>query len=289
MIHRFTVGDLSCAVISDGQPEPPWEPPLAEFYTPGTGVPEHELRAATAEEGLGRTTLTCGYNCLCVETSGGLAVIDTGLGQGFPGYGPAIEPLVGRFGAGLAEAGFKPSDLAAVVFTHLHEDHVRGATWPGELAFPEAVGYAHTAEVAFWSGRSGELPDEQRRPAQEVIRLFGERLRPVEYGIELLPGVHTVDAAGHTPGHTAVLLRSRGERLLCLGDTFYDPLQLAHPAWRTPWDHDAARSVGSRRRLLAWAADESLLVHAYHLPFPGLGRIERRADAFAWRPLAAGS
>ncbi|MGR6918332.1 MBL fold metallo-hydrolase [[Actinomadura] parvosata] len=284
MIHRFTVGDLSCAVISDGQPEPPWEPPLDSFYTPATGVPGHELRAAVAAEGLGRTTLTCGYNCLCVRTPAGLAVVDTGLGPGFRGYGPQLGALLGRFGAGLAEAGFKVSDVAAVVFTHLHEDHVRGATWPGEPAFPGAVAYAHAAEVAFWSDRAGELPDEQRRPAREVIRLFGERLRPAEYGVELLPGLHTVDAAGHTPGHTAVLLRSRGERLLCLGDTFYDPLQLAHPQWRTPWDHDAARSVAARRRLLARAADEDLLVHAYHLPFPGLGRIERHGDAFAWRP-----
>ncbi|MEV0829400.1 hypothetical protein [Nonomuraea rubra] len=83
----------------------------------------------------------------------------------------------------------------------------------------------------------GELAGEQHRPAREAIRLFGERLRPAEYGIELLPSVRTVDAAGHTPGHTAVLLRSRGERL----------------------------------------------------PFPGLGRIERRAGAFVWRPIAAGS
>ncbi|MEV0829401.1 hypothetical protein [Nonomuraea rubra] len=37
MIHRFTVGDLACAVSSDGRPEPPWVPPLTEFYTPATG------------------------------------------------------------------------------------------------------------------------------------------------------------------------------------------------------------------------------------------------------------
>ncbi|WP_052423753.1 MBL fold metallo-hydrolase [Nonomuraea candida] len=287
MIHRFAVGDLACAVISDGQPPPPWEPPLAEFFTPETGVPEPDLRAALAAEGCGRTTLTCGYNCLCVQTPAGLAVIDTGLGKGFLGYGPYITPQVGHFGAALAGAGLPAAEPAAVILTHLHEDHVRGATWAGEPAFPGAVAYAHADELAFWSGRAAELPDEQRRPALEAIRILGERLRPAEYGAELLPGVHTVDAAGHTPGHTAVLLRSRGQRLLCLGDTFYDPLQLAHPAWRTPWDHDAARSVASRRRLLAWAAAERLPVHAYHLPFPGLGLIERRGDAFAWRPLTS--
>jgi hypothetical protein len=29
VIYRFAVGRLSCAVISDGQMTPPWEPPLA--------------------------------------------------------------------------------------------------------------------------------------------------------------------------------------------------------------------------------------------------------------------
>jgi hypothetical protein len=46
VIYQFTVGRLSCAVISDGQMTPPWEPPLAAFFTPAAGVPEHEPRAA---------------------------------------------------------------------------------------------------------------------------------------------------------------------------------------------------------------------------------------------------
>ena len=82
------------------------------------------------------------------------------------------------------------------------------------------------------------------------------------------------------------MLESQGERLLCAGDTFYDSLQLSHPGWRTPWDHEAERSVLSRCRLLGWAADENLLVHAYHMPFPGLGRVERHGSAFRWSPVA---
>ncbi|QYC41460.1 hypothetical protein Nocox_19255 [Nonomuraea coxensis DSM 45129] len=57
-----------------------------------------------------------------------------------------------------------------------------------------------------------------------------------------------------------------------------------HPSWRTPWDGDAARSVRSRHRLLALAAAENLLVHAYHLPFPGLGRVAGHGGTFRWRP-----
>jgi hypothetical protein len=86
---------------------------------------------------------------LLVETPDGRAVIDTGLGARFGGYGPRIEPLVGRLGGQLAEAG--AMELSAVLFTHLHQDHARGATWSGELTFPAASGFAHAAEVEFWS------------------------------------------------------------------------------------------------------------------------------------------
>jgi hypothetical protein len=36
VIYRFPVGQLSCAVVSDGQTEPPLAPPLEEFFTPAT-------------------------------------------------------------------------------------------------------------------------------------------------------------------------------------------------------------------------------------------------------------
>jgi glyoxylase-like metal-dependent hydrolase (beta-lactamase superfamily II) len=284
MLYQFTVGRLECVVISDGQPEPPWEPSLDEFFTPDSGVVADELQAAVAREG--RSTLTCGYNCLFVRTSDGLAVVDTGLGASFLGYGEYIEPLVGKLEDGMAGAGFSRSDLAAVVFTHLHQDHSRGAIWSGELTFPTADAFAHASEVAFWSGPA-DLPSAKPHveAAREAIRQFGARLRPFEHNTELLPGVHAVAAGGHTPGHTALLLESSGERLLCVGDTFYDPLQLTHPDWATPWDLDRSISVATRRRILEWAADERLLVHAYHLPFPGLGRIDRHGASFTWQPV----
>jgi glyoxylase-like metal-dependent hydrolase (beta-lactamase superfamily II) len=286
VLYRFAVGGLSCAVISDGQMAPPWEPPLEAYFTPEAGVPDGELRAALAAEGRQKTTISCGYNCVLVLTSDGHAVIDTGLGARFLGYGPAIEPLVGKLGDGLASAGAPAAELAAVVFTHLHQDHCRGATWSGELTFPEATGFAHAAEVAFWSGAAaaGGGSEEHVASAREAIRLLGDRLRPFEHDSEILPGVHIVDAAGHTPGHSAVLLDSDGERLLCVGDLFYDELQLSHPGWCTPWDHDPARAVRARRRLLDRAADEHLRIHAYHMPFPGLGTIARHGGAYRWQP-----
>ncbi|NUR87054.1 MAG: hypothetical protein HOY71_23480, partial [Nonomuraea sp.] len=78
-IRRFSVGALDCVLIGDGETESP----LGDFFGPDTGAPEEALRQAADESG--RTTLTCGYTCLCVETSAGLAIIDTGLGRSFLG------------------------------------------------------------------------------------------------------------------------------------------------------------------------------------------------------------
>ena len=71
MTYWFAVGQLSCAVVSDGQMEPPLAPPLEAFFTPGTGVPDRDLREALAAEGQGRTMVKCGYNCLLVDTPDG--------------------------------------------------------------------------------------------------------------------------------------------------------------------------------------------------------------------------
>ncbi len=239
MIHRISVGNLACAVISDGQPGPPWEPPLGMFFTPKTGVPQAELSGAIAHEGRNRTTLTCGYNCLCVQTPAGVAVIDTGLGPSFAGDGPDIGAQVGKLPGGLEEGGFAPADVAAVVFTHLHQDHVRGATWSGRPTFPDATGFAHSAEISFWRDGAPQAQDRAHADeARQAIRLFADRLQGFDYGAEILPGVRTVEAQGHTPGHAAILLGTGPQRLLCLGDCFYDRLQLSHPDWCTPWDID---------------------------------------------------
>jgi glyoxylase-like metal-dependent hydrolase (beta-lactamase superfamily II) len=281
MFFRFAVGALECVVVSDGQPEPPWEPALEDYFP---AVPRDVLRDACH----GRSTLTCGYNCLFVSTPDGMAVVDTGLGASFLGYGEYIEPLVGQLESGMTSAGLSRSELAAVVFTHLHQDHSRGATWSGDIRFPVATAFAHTSEVAFWSG-SVDLPSAQPHleAARETIRLYGEKLRPFEYEAEILPGVRVLAAPGHTPGHSAIMLQSRGERLLCVGDTFYDPLQLTNPTWSTPWDLDAPASIASRRHLLDRAADEHILIHAYHLPFPGLGHVQRQGTTFTWHPLSS--
>ena len=41
----------------------------------------------------------------------------------------------------------------------------------------------------------------------------------------------------------------------------------------------------SRRRLLNKAAEEKALVLAFHFPFPGLGHVVKRREAWQWWPI----
>jgi hypothetical protein len=45
---------------------------------------------------------------------------------------------------------------------------------------------------------------------------------------------------------------------------------------------DGTAAVASRRRLLDIAATDGLQLAAYHIPFPGLGRVERHGSAYRW-------
>lgn len=262
---------------------PPWEPPWDEFFGPDTGVPDDALTAALAEEGASRGGLALGYNCLCVESKNGMVLIDTGLGKNFLGYGPELGAQVGKLGGALSLAGINARDVSTVILTHLHKDHARGTIWSGKLTFPNAEHLVTTAEAAWWEN-SEERPKlaDHTGVARSALALIGKQLKRVEVDTEVLPGIRTVAATGHTPGHMAVMLSSQGEKLLCVGDLFYDPLQLRHPTWWTRYDLEPRQSVASRQRLTAWAADEGFLVHAYHMPFPGLGRINRSGVAFTW-------
>ncbi len=286
MIHQFQLGHFRCTICSDGQMKPPWEPPWEEFFGVDTGVSDNALTAALAEEGVHRAGLALGYNCLCVETGDETVIIDTGLGRNFAGYGPELSVQVGKLGLALAHANLSTPDISIVILTHLHQDHVRGALWSGALTFPHAKHIVHTTEVAFW--RNGlERPENADHAAvvASALALFDRQLRAVPYECEVVPGIRTIAASGHTPGHMGILVHSDGHQLLCVGDMFYDSLQLRRPDWWTRYDLDPRQSVRTRHELAAWAADEEVLVHAYHMPFPGLGRIRRSGRAFEWQAL----
>lgn len=75
---------------------------------------------------------------LLIETEGMKIVIDTGMGDK---RGEKYYSYKYRFGgegllSSLANAGLSPADITDIVFTHLHDDHVGGATYLNDAGKP---------------------------------------------------------------------------------------------------------------------------------------------------------
>lgn len=107
-------------------------------------------------------------------------------------------------------------------------------------------------------------------------------------GLEVVPGVRLVPTPGHTPGHLAVELSSRGRRALITGDCIHHPVQLAHPGIGACVDIDPERSEATRRELLRSLADTDTLLLGTHFAPPTAGRVLTHEGTYRLLPAPAG-
>ena len=70
-------------------------------------------------------------------------------------------------------------------------------------------------DVDYWGSAAVEAaaPADQKgrfAAAKRAIAAYGDRLQPCELSAELTPGIRSVAAAGHTPGHSCCMVSSGG-------------------------------------------------------------------------------
>lgn len=274
-VHRFRVGALDCVAVSDGvRPYP-----ANMFFA---NAPEEELREALAAAGEGPDTVTSSYNCLAIRAGDEWTLVDTGIGP--------VDAALGQLLPRLREADIPPEEIATVVLTHGHPDHIGGLTDPeGSLNFPNARYVMWRDEWEFWTSeeRLAGLPELMASFARKNLPPIAERVELLEQEAELLPGVHAFPTPGHTPGHMALSLVSEGERLWVLGDAILHPLHIRRLDWHAAFDMDPEAARRTRRRLLERAASEGTDLHCFHFhPAPGIGTVEAGADGWRWSPRA---
>jgi hypothetical protein len=59
---------------------------------------------------------------------------------------------------------------------------------------------------------------------------------------------------------------------------------VAHPDWEVRFDRDRTMAAQTRRRIFDMLATEKMPFIGYHMPWPGLGYIERNGDSFRYVP-----
>jgi glyoxylase-like metal-dependent hydrolase (beta-lactamase superfamily II) len=267
------VGTRSIHVLSDGG----FTLPLSML---ARGVPPDELIALLAAEGLPTDEIRSVLNVTLIRDGESWTIIDCGAGANF-------LPGSGQLAANLEAAGIDRAKVARVLFTHAHPDHLWGAIdeFDSDL-FPNARYQISEREFAFWTAADvySRLPEDRHSfaaGAQRILKVIDEKLERFTPGSEVAPGILAVDTAGHTPGHVSFEIGGEGASLLVIGDALTHPIiSFRYPDWRTVSDTDPDHGVATRWRLLDQLATRRIPIIGYHLPMPGLGRVERAGSAF---------
>jgi len=112
-----------------------------------------------------------------------------------------------------------------------------------------------------------------------------------EWGKEIVPGITSVAAPGHTPGHTAFMISSGGSSVLIQSDVTNIPeLFLRNPDWHVAFDVDPAIAQETRHKFLDMAAAEKATVVGFHFTFPSIGHVEKDGAKYRlipslWNPV----
>jgi len=275
--YRFGLGDAEVTVVSDGPL--PLGPPKGTFV----GVSDDEVKKMLSDNFLSPDNVVLEQNSPIVNTGDKLILFDTGMGTA-----KNFGPTTGRQQKSMKEAGIKPEDIDAVVFSHAHIDHIGGVVDDsGKVLFPNAQYYIAQSDLDFWTdeGKEGGPLKDFIVHARKNLLPVRDRLVFFKDGQEFLPGVQAISAPGHTVGHTIFMINSNGKSLAFLGDLTHHPiLLLEKPRMQFSYDTDPKQAAETRVKLLDMIATNKIPVMAYHYAWPGIGHIAKTAEGFHYYP-----
>jgi glyoxylase-like metal-dependent hydrolase (beta-lactamase superfamily II) len=283
-IYRFKLGELEIATILDSKV-------VREGLHPSHGGehPVEEMEKLAAANRIDPKRAVHPFIPTIVNTGKQLILFDTGNGALRREHEQLRNRSVdGHLVERLGQAGYKPGDVDVVVITHGHPDHIGGLTEGGKPVFANARYVFGATEFDFW--KRGENVREARKFNRELFMQIAvplaDRASFVKPGDEIASGIRAVDAAGHSPGMMAYHVESQGKRLLIWADTCgHYVVSLQRPDWQLDVDDIKDQAIATRKRVLDMVATDNLFVAGFHMPFPGLGVVEKSGTGYRWVPV----
>lgn len=281
--YQFQLGNFQCISFSDGILNPRARD-LANNVT-------SEQLAKVLQESSQSEKILASSNILYINTGRNQVLVDVGGGSIAGGN-------VGKLAANLNLAGIDSNQIDSIIISHAHREHIGGFTdKSGELLYPNAKYYIHSAEFDFWMSPEVSLPKLRGgtergktmiKEAKEDLGVIRNRITKFEQDKEIIPGIFTIHTPGHTPGHIAIRVFNNNASLIHIVDAIHNyAINLRHPKWQTTLDADPQEAILTRQKILSQILSENSLVFASHFPFPGLGKIRQRGeDGFNWEPVS---
>jgi glyoxylase-like metal-dependent hydrolase (beta-lactamase superfamily II) len=288
--YRYKVGDYECTSINDG---------ARSFPMPDTFVknaPKEEALAAAEAAYMPKGMVTVPFNPQLINTGSKLILID--CGNGVATFEPS-KGAVGRSLRNLAAAGIDPGSIDIVLMSHLHPDHTNGIrAADGSMAFPNAEIMVPAKDWEFWTSeenaakaQSNEMMKNYFANVKKIYAGIESKVTRYDWGKEVAPGITAIEAAGHTPGHTAFAVASGNSKVLIQSDVTNIPeLFLRNPDWHVAFDVDPLMAQATRHKFYDMAAAEKATVVGFHFTFPSIGHVEKDGTKYrlipsAWNPV----
>ena len=278
--YRYRIGDIEVTAINDGYADR-----SLEGYVKNVALAEVETEISKLHHGKGKIRVP--YNSLVLRTGGKTVMIDAGNGD-------SGAPTTGRWMANFKAAGFDPKDVSTVLLTHLHGDHINGLRLKsGQGMFESAEIKLPEAEHAFWmdDARMNAAPPAMKGAFENVRRVLAsvpaDQLVRFEPGAEVAPGITSVAAFGHTPGHTLFTVKSEGQSFAYVADLTNVPSLFARsPDWSVTFDMDKEMARATRRKMFDMIVKEKMMAGGFHFPFPAFGTIDPAGNGYQFKPVA---
>lgn len=275
--YRMALGDFEITALSDGTMDLPVEQLL-------TNVQPADAEALLKKQFL-KSPVETSVNAFLINTGAKVVLVDTGAGVTF-------GPTVGKLLTTLKAAGYAPEQVDDIVITHMHGDHIGGLGNNGHRAFPNAMVHADKHDADYWLSKANldKAPEDRKGTFQGAMAslqpyIDARKFQTFEAGATLVPGLSTLSAHGHTPGHTLYVAESKGQKLVLWGDLLHvAAVQFPKPSVTIQFDTNSPKARVAREKALADAAAGGYWVGIAHVSFPGLGHVRKEGDGYAWVP-----
>lgn len=268
----FTQGEFQITVLSDGFISIP-----GDVMVPDVAPEERAAILARLDAPGGNVRAKC--NIPLIRNGKDLILVDIGSGRKY-------QPSDGSLAEHLKAAGFDPTAITKVVFTHAHPDHIWATLADeGGLRYPNATYYVGAAEWNFWTDPNylTAMPNalhEFARAAQRDLGAIQARVVMLKPGDDVVTGLRALDTPGHTPGHLSFELAGQEGLLITVDVATNEIVSFENPNRKFGYDTLPERAIATRRQLLDRAATDKIKLLGYHWAYPGIGYAERANGAY---------